>query len=150
MLRVLFVVFAGLYLSGCAGRSDYQTYYYAEQGDYESALREAQAAQGGGIDGFLFNTPASHCRDYLSLVTVLVAKEDFRGAREACSDYDQACSVVPDAQLCFIYKLDDLSGATSNPALGQSLSSDARESLHMRWLMIRDEYEGRSLKRPIY
>jgi hypothetical protein len=151
MLRALLTIAAaGVVITGCAGRGDYQTVYFAEQGDYESALREARAAQGSGIDGILFNTPASHCRDYSSLITVLVAKEDFSGAREACADYDKQCAVIPESQMCFIYDMGDLSAAGSDAALAQSLSEDARESLHFRWLMIRDDYEGRGIKRPIY
>ena len=139
-----------LLATGCATRSDYDTYYFAEQGDFSSALSSARDAQGGGIDGILFGTGASVCRDYGAVVTVLVAQGDFSGASEACADYDNQCAVVPGNTLCFSYKVSALNEAGSNSELAESMTGDAREALHYRWLMIRDDYEGRPIKRPIY
>ncbi|MEM1188840.1 MAG: hypothetical protein AAGI72_09960 [Pseudomonadota bacterium] len=148
--RLLIAGGALLVLCGCAMRSDYNIYYFAEQGDYDAALASAREAQGGGIDGFIFGDGASECRDYAAVVTVLVAKGDFAGARAACANYDQQCAVLPDGALCFIYENAELAAATSDTQLAETLSSDAREQLHFRWLMIRDDYENRGLKRPIY
>lgn len=139
-----------LLAGGCATRSDYDTYYFAEQGDYSSALSSARDAQGGGIDGILFGTGASECRDYGAVVTVLVAQGDFSGARDACADYDNQCAVVPGNTLCFSYKVAELEAAGSDGELAESMTSDARQALHYRWLMIRDDYEGRPIGRPIY
>jgi len=141
---------AGILLSACAGRSDYQTFYEAEQGNYDAALQAAKAAQGSGLDGFLFGSVASQCRDYGALVTVYVAQGDFAGATDACRDYDKQCAVVPDASLCFNYRQSELSAAGSDQSIATALREDARQALHFRWLMIRDDYEGRALKRPIY
>ncbi|WP_439108133.1 hypothetical protein [Congregibacter sp.] len=141
---------AAALLSACAGRSDYQAIYHAEQGDYDAALSSAKAAQGSGLDGVLFGSGASECRDYGAVVTVHVARGDFAGATEACRDYDEQCAVVPDANLCFYYSMSELSAAESDQDVAAQLTEDARETLHFRWLMIRDDYEGRELKRPIY
>ncbi|GEM_PF-4647300 len=135
---------------GCANRPDYETYAYAEKGDYDSALASAQEAQGSGIDGWVFGTGASECRDYGAVITVLVAQGDFQGARQACANYDQQCAVLPDSRLCFYYALDELQAADSDPELAESMRNYAQESLHFRWLTIRDDYENRPLKRPIY
>lgn len=137
-------------LAGCAMRSEYDTYYFAEQGDFDAALESAQAARGGGFDGFFFGTGASECRDYAAVVTVLVAKGDFSGATRACADYDDKCAVLPDSSLCFYFPFSDLQAAGSDAELAQSMTDEARENLHFRWLMIRDDYERRGLKRPIY
>lgn len=139
-----------LSIAGCATRSDYTAIYHAEQGDYEAALSSARDAQGGGIDGLLFGTGASECRDYGEVVTVLVAKGDFTGASEACTDYDNQCAVIPGNTLCFSYKADELRAAAGDSDLAESMSAEARQLLHYRWLMIRDDYEGRPIKRPIY
>lgn len=139
-----------LLLGGCAGRNDYNAYYHAEQGDFESALSEARAARGAGIDGLIFGTGASECRDYSAVLTVLIAKGDFVGARNACSDYDNQCAVVSNGRFCFSYTLSDLENAQADTQLASSLTDGAREALHFRWLMIRDDYEGRPLTRPIY
>ena len=136
--------------TGCATRSDFDTFYYAEQGDYAAALSAARDAQGGGIDGIIFGTGAGECRDYGAVVTVLVAQGDFSGAREACSDYDNQCAVVPGNTLCFSYKVSELEAASGNSELAETMEGDAREALHYRWLMIRDDYEGRAIQRPIY
>ncbi len=148
--RVLAATGTLLLLSGCATRSDYDIYYFAEQGDYDSALSSARQAQGGGIDGFLFGDGASECRDYGAVVTVLVAKRDFAAARAACANYDQQCAVLPDSALCFIYENSELAAASSVADLAETMSSEAQEQLHFRWIMIRDDYENRGLKRPIY
>jgi hypothetical protein len=137
-------------MSGCATRSDYSTYYLAEQGDYAAALAAARNAQGGGIDGIIFGTGASECRDYGAVVTVLVAQGDFAGASEACADYDSQCAVVPGNTLCFSYNVDALKAAAVDGELAGAMTGEAREALHYRWLMIRDDYEGRPIKRPIY
>lgn len=151
MLKRLTVIIAtGFLLAGCAGRSDHQTFFLAEQGDYDGALQAARAAQGSGITSILFGAGESQCRDYASVVTVLVAKEDFAGARKACGDYDKECAVVPDLGLCFSYRTSELSAADTDSAIAQTLTGEAQEALHFRWLMIRDDYEGRELKRPIY
>ncbi|MEE4277234.1 MAG: hypothetical protein V2I82_02060 [Halieaceae bacterium] len=139
-----------LVLSGCAMRSDYEAYYLAEQGDFEGSLKAAEKARGQGIDGILFGSGASGCRDYASVVTVLVAKGDFAGARQACSRYERECAVVPDNALCFVYENSALEAARSDADLADAMSADAREQLHFRWLMIRDDYEKRGIKRPIY
>jgi len=139
-----------LALSACATRSDYDTYYHADRGELEAALGAAREAQGGGIDGLLFGTGASECRDYGAVVTVLVAQGDFTAAREACSAYDQQCAVVPGNTLCFSYRVKELDDAGTDSTLAQALTAYARETLHYRWLMIRDDYEGRPIKRPIY
>ncbi|MEO1079900.1 MAG: hypothetical protein AAFY29_10110 [Pseudomonadota bacterium] len=148
--RLLLLGSALLVLCGCATRSDYDIYYFAEQGDYDAALASARQAQGGGIDGFVFGDGAGECRDYAALVTVLVAKSDFAGARAACANYDQQCAVLPDGALCFIYENSELAAATSDAELAETMSSEAQEQLHFRWLMIRDDYENRGIKRPIY
>ncbi|WOJ93026.1 hypothetical protein R0135_14745 [Congregibacter variabilis] len=150
MNKFAIVAAAGILLTACAGRSDHQTFYHAEQGDYDAALQAAKAAQGSGLDGFLFGSGASQCRDYSAVVTVYVAKGDFTGATEACRDYDNQCAVVPDASLCFNYRQSDLNSAKSDDSMATQLSEAAREALHFRWLMIRDDYEGKDLKRPIY
>jgi hypothetical protein len=137
-------------LAGCATRSDYDTYYFAEQGDLDAALSAAEAARGGGFDGFFFGTGAGECRDYAAVVTVLVAKGDFAGASRACADYDEQCAVLPDSSLCFYYRKPDLAAAASDADLAQTMVNEARDNLHFRWLMIRDDYEKRGLKRPIY
>lgn len=144
------VVVAGIILSACAGRSDYQTFYHAEQGDYDAALQAAKAAQGSGLSGLLFDSGTSQCRDYGAVVTVHVAQGDFAGATEACRDYDKQCAVVADSSLCFYYRQSELSAAMSDPAIATKLSEDAQQTLHFRWLMLRDDYEGRKLKRPIF
>lgn len=151
MLReFLMVASASALLTACAGRSDYQTFYHAEQGDYDAALTAAKAAQGSGIDGLVFGPGASQCRDYSAVVTVHVAKGDFTGASSACRDYDKQCANVPDANLCFSYSLSELSAAGSDQGVAAQLQNEARQTLHFRWLMLRDDYEGRPLKRPIY
>ena len=137
-------------LTGCATRSDYDTYYFAEQGKLEEALDSAQAARGGGVTGFFCGTGASECRDYEALVTVLVAKGDFAGASSACADYDEQCAVLPDSSLCFVYSKSALDAADSDQALAESMTDEARTNLHVRWLVIRDDYENRGLRRPIY
>jgi hypothetical protein len=141
---------AGILLAGCAGRSDYQTYYHAEQGDYDAALTAAKAAQGNFIGGLLFDSVATQCRDYSAVVTVQVAQGDFVGASAACRDYDDQCAVVPNSNLCFYYSLGELSAAESDQDVATKLTNEAKEILHFRWLMLRDDYEGRQLKRPIY
>jgi hypothetical protein len=143
----------GLFLlatAGCATRSDYDAVYFAEQGDLDAALTAARDAQGEGIDGIFFGTGASECRDYGAVVTVLVAKGDFSGARQACSAYDQQCAVIPGNTLCFSYRVSELDSAGNDAALAETLSAYARETLHYRWLMIRDDYEGLPIRRPIY
>lgn len=147
---LLVAVLGAVMLAGCATRSDYDTYYFAEQGDLDAALDSAQAARGGGFDGFFFGTGASECRDYAAVVMVLVAKGDFAGATRACVDYDEQCAVLPDSSLCFYYPIADLQAADSDAKLAQSMREEARENLHFRWLMIRDDYEKRGLRRPIY
>lgn len=137
-------------LTACTTRPDYQTYYHAEQGDYASALSSAESARGGGIDGFLFGSGAGECRDYGAVITVLVAQGDFAGAREACSDYDDECAVVPESSLCFSYELGELEAASSDAELAGRMTEEAREVLHFRWLMIQDDYEGNPIERPIY
>ncbi|WOJ96875.1 hypothetical protein R0137_16755 [Congregibacter brevis] len=140
-------------LSACAGRSDYQTFYHAEQGDYDAALSSAKAAQSGGfggVEGMLFGDGGSQCREYGAVVVVHVAQGDFSGATNACQDYEEECAVVPSANLCFQYSLSELGAAQSDQAVASKLTEDAREALHFRWLMLRDDYEGRELKRPIY
>lgn len=136
--------------TGCATRSDFETYALAERGDLDGALAAARDAKGGGIDGFLFGTGASECRDYQAVVTVLVAQGDFRGAREACADYDDQCAVLPDSRLCFTYHKEELARAAGDEAFADAMSRSAREALHFRWLMIRDDYEDRPQRRPIY
>jgi len=149
--RTLLITMLGaLLLAGCATRSDYDTYYFAEQGDLDAALDSAQAARGGGFDGFFFGTGAGECRDYAAVVTVLVAKGDFSGATRACADYDEQCAVLPDSSLCFYFPVSDLKAAGSDAELAQSMTDEARQNLHFRWLMIRDDYEKRGLRRPIY
>lgn len=150
MNKFAIVAAAGVLLSACAGRSDHQTFYHAEQGDYDAALHAAKAAQGSGLDGFLFGSGASQCRDYGAVVTVYVAQGDFAGATEACQDYDNQCAVVPDASLCFYYQQSELNAAESDQDIAAQLTEEAKQTLHFRWLMIRDDYEGRDLKRPIY
>lgn len=151
MLRELLIVAsASVLLTACAGRSDHQTFYHAEQGDYEAALAAAKAAQGSGIEGLLFGPGASQCRDYNAVVTVHVAKGDFTGASNACRDYDAQCANVPDGNLCFSYALGELTAAASDESVAAQLREEARQNLHFRWLMLRDDYEGRPLKRPIY
>lgn len=135
---------------GCATRSDYETYARAERDDLAGALAAAREAQGGGIDGLLFGTGASRCRDYEAVVTVLVAQRDFSGARSACRDYDERCAVLPEKQLCFTYGTSELDEASGDEALADELSAYARQALHFRWLMIRDDYENRPPRRPIY
>jgi len=139
-----------LLASGCATRGDYEAVYYAEEGDYGAALEAAQRAQGGGIDGLVFGTGAGACRDYNAVVTLLVAKGDFAAARASCANYDRECAVLPDSALCFTYESAELEAATSDASLAESLSATAREQLHFRWLMIRDDYEDRGIRRPIY
>jgi hypothetical protein len=139
-----------LFASGCATRGDYDTYYFAEEGDFDAALRSAKSAKGGGIDGFIFGTGTGVCRDYNAVVTVLVAQGDFAGARASCADYDKECAVLPDSALCFTYETAELEAAGSDATLADSLSEAAREQLHFRWLMIRDDYENRGIRRPIY
>jgi hypothetical protein len=150
--KATFLALLGLLVSvgGCATRSDYETYARAERDDLAGALVAAREAQGGGIDGILFGTGASRCRDYEAVVTVLVAQRDFSGARSACRDYDERCAVVPDNQLCFTYGTGELADASGNQALADELSAYARQALHFRWLMIRDDYENRPPRRPIY
>ncbi|WP_439101549.1 hypothetical protein [Congregibacter sp.] len=148
--KALTVAAAGCLLGACAGRSDYQTFYHAEQGDYDAALIAAQAAQGNSINGFFFGTGASQCRDYNAVVTVHVAQGDFPGASAACRDYENECAVVPDTNLCFSYSMSDLSSAGSDQDLASRLTEEAKEGLHFRWLMLRDDYEGRALQRPLY
>ena len=150
MNRVLTLLASSLLVTACAGRGDYKTYYLAEQGDYDGALEAARSAQGRGIDGVLFGTGASRCRDYAGVVTVLVAKSDFDGAGRACADYDERCAVIPDSKLCFYYQLSELESASGDSTLADELVEEARQNLHFRWLMIRDDYENRPLKRPIY
>ncbi|MDP5053557.1 MAG: hypothetical protein NWP69_07200 [Congregibacter sp.] len=137
-------------LAGCAGRGDYQTYYHAEQGDYDAALSAAKATQSSRINGLLFGSVASQCLDYSAVVTVQVARGDFAGATDACRAYDDQCAVVPNSNLCFYYSLSELSAAGSDQDLAGKLRDEAKEMLHFRWLMLRDDYEGRQLKRPIY
>lgn len=136
--------------TGCATRGHYDTYYLAEQGDFGAALQAARSAEGGGIDGILFGTGASICRDYETVVTVLVAQGDFAGASAECAAYDRQCAVLPDSRLCFSYEMSELDGARSDTALAGALRDSAREALHARWLMIRDDYEQRPPRRPIY
>lgn len=150
MNKLAIVAATGILLSACAGRSDHQTFYHAEQGNYDAALQSAKAAQGSGLDGLLFGSGASQCRDYGAVVTVYVAQGDFAGATEACRDYDSQCAVVPDASLCFAYRQSELSDAGSDQELATRLKEEAQQTLHFRWLMIRDDYEGRDIKRPIY
>ena len=83
-------------------------------------------------------------------MTVLVAQGDFRGARDACADYDDQCAVLPDSNLCFTYGSGELAAAAGDSALADALSRSAKQALHFRWLMIRDDYEGRPARRPIY
>lgn len=143
-------------LTACAGRNDYKTYYLAEQGDYDGALQAARAAQKGGIDDLPFDLGSGlglsggACRDYAAVVTVLVAKTDFAGARDACRDYDQQCAMVPNSDLCFYYRTSELDAAGSDPEVAESLSSEARQNLHFRWLMIRDAFNGQPIRRPIF
>jgi len=150
LVASLVAILGAATLAGCATRSDYDTYYFAEQGDLDAALDSAQAARGGGFDGFFFGTGAGECRDYGAVVTVLVAKGDFAGATRACADYDEQCAVLPDSSLCFYFPIADLEAAGSDAELAQSMSDEALANLHFRWLMIRDDYEKRGLKRPIY
>lgn len=147
---LLIAVLGAVLLAGCATRSDYDTYYYAEQGNLDAALDSAQAARGGGFDGFFFGTGAGECRDYGAVISVLVAKGDFSGATRACADYDEKCAVLPDNNLCFYFPVADLDAAGSDQGLAQDMTDEARQNLHFRWLMIRDDYENRGLKRPIY
>jgi len=139
-------------LTACAGRSDYRAFYLADQGDYDGALEAARAAQNSGIDDLPFGwgLGAGECRDYSAVITVLVAKSDFAGAQNACRDYKAQCAVVPEATQCFFYSAEELSGAGSDAALAESLINEARENLHFRWLMIRDDYQGSPIRRPIY
>lgn len=139
-----------LVLAACAGRPDYETFYAAEQGDYEAALSAAESAQGNLVNGWLFGTGTGACRDYNSVITVLVAKNDFRGARETCADFEAQCAVDPASKICFSYELSQLDAASGDAELAKSLSDEAREALHFRWLMIQDDYEGNPLKRPIF
>jgi len=151
MLReLLMVASASALLSACAGRSDYQTFYHAEQGDYDAALTAAKAAKDRGINGLIFGPGASECRDYNAVVTVYAAKGDFAGASNACRDYDEQCANVLNADLCFSYSLSELSAAGSDHGAAAQLQAEARQALHFRWLMLRDDYEGRPLNRPIY
>ncbi len=144
------IVAASALLAGCAGRSDYAAVYAAEQGDLETALTEARSAQGRGISGLFLRSESTQCRDYNAVVTVLVAKGDFAGAAEACSDYDDQCAVVPDSQLCFSYDLEELDQAQRDAEMAGELSGEAQDNLHFRWLMIKDDYEGNPIRRPIY
>jgi hypothetical protein len=150
-LRTAFLLLlAALAGAGCATRNDYETFARAERNDLDGALAAARAARGGGIDGWFFGTGASECRDYEAVVTVLVAQGDFRGAWDACTDYDDQCAVVPDGRHCFIYQREELAGAAGDEDLAEAMSRSARQALHFRWLMIRDDYEGRPPRRPIY
>lgn len=150
MRRLLLTASACVWLIGCAGRADYDAVYLAQKGDYDGAYKAAKAAQGGGIQGLLFGIDSSECRDYATVVAVLVAKSDFSGAQAACADYDDRCAVVADSGLCFYYREAELRAAVSDATLAKSLSEDAQTNLYFRWLMIRDAYEGKPLKRPIY
>ena len=135
---------------GCTSHPEHEIFAAAEQGDYDAALAAARHAQGGGIDGWLFATGATQCRDYAAVVTVLVAQGDFAAAREECVSYNAECAVQPEHGLCFSYALDELQGAQSDTDLAEGLKSYAKETLHFRWLIQRDEFEGRPIERPIY
>ena len=116
-------------LAACAGRPDYETFYAAEQGDYDAALSAAQSAQGNLVSGWLLGTGVGACRDYNSVITVLVAKGDFRGASEACTEFESQCALDPVSRICFSYDLTQLDQAPSDAELAKSLSDEAREAL---------------------
>lgn len=141
---------AALALSACGVQPAFEAVYQAEQGSYETALVAARAAQTDGIDGRFLGSAESRCAAYAPILTILVAKQDFAGAADTCADYSQSCAEPADSELCFAYRGDTLQEAESNAELGARLSDEARTLMHFRWLMIRDDYEGRALTRPIY
>lgn len=147
MSRIGITLAAATLLAACSN-SSYQSLYLAEQGDYDGALEEATSVS--NFAGRLLEGDGFSCRDHQEVITLQLAREDFSAAAEACESYRDDCSVQPENGLCFTHQLETLRSATSDEELAAGIATQARERLHFRWLMIKDDYEGEDLQRPIY
>lgn len=136
-------------LTACAG-PDYETFYYAEQGDYDTALAGTERSAGKVLLDRVLVPDNRQCREYQDVVNLMVAGSDFSGAQAVCKDYRESCAVQPENGLCFSYSMSALEGAGGDVDAAAALTEDAKTRLHFRWLTVRDDYQGKALKRPIY
>jgi hypothetical protein len=147
MLRTASTLAAAALLSACSNTS-YDALYLAEQGDLAAALDTATGVQ--SFTGGLLRGAGFSCRDHQLIINLHVARADFDAAAEVCEGYRDDCAINPENGLCFSFDLDELQRAQNDTGLADSVTSQARENLHFRWLMIRDDYEGKAFRRPIY